>query len=408
MSNYSKVTRVLIGDGANSEVSVAALATIKKGDLVLLDSKNNILDATTAAAVSLQDPVFVAMGTGSGKFIKSSPIVGETIGRYVGTSSVAPVQKVQALGYNGTAGRFVVTAGEEYRLRILVKDLSRPNWQRPTMADANYTAKTGEDATSVASKLAALITQKDKGHSFIEDKFRVEVLTDGTLDTAITSCIVTYGSKEVFKASHGLTAGAVVSIAGATYTVAKVYGTDSFVLNMVYQGVSGSESVSPLTAITSVGIRVSAIEVEGFKGIDEYEITNFSAVLSGADDYDPSQYLADSTTVTEMNPGQGFWKQVFDAEMTSRSYLGAPMDRISYDSKLVESNVVEGTEYDSIVISHANVHYSDWSYRQHSPLQTEIYIPKDGAQGDDNPATSFLHILNEYVTQGGRFQRITL
>ena len=410
MSNYSKVTRVLVGDGANSATPVASLATIQKGDLVLLDSKNNILTATTAAAVSLSDIVVVAMGTGPGKYIKSSAIEGNTVNKYIGTEYAAPVQHEIALGYDGVdAGKnFVVTAGDEYRLRVLIKDSTRPNWMRSTIADANVLVKTGGTALDAALELQGTILQKDKGFSFLGGQVKIEVITNGT-DGDSGDYIVSNGSKQITSAAHGLTGGTYIRLAGVTYKVAKVVDANTIMLNAAYQGASSaSEAGTPVTAITLVGIKATGIPVDGFEGIDEYEIINFNAVLTGADDDSNSQYEAPVTILNNIFHGQGYWKQVFDSEMTSRGYLGAPMDRISYDAKLVESNVVKETGYGSIIIDHSSVHMADWNYRQHSPLQTEIYIADGGSQGDADTATSFTAILNAYITQGGRHNAIDL
>jgi hypothetical protein len=401
MSNYTKVNRVLVGDGANSG-TLTSLSQIQKGDLVLLDSDGNILTATTAAALPQSSTVFVAMGTGPGKYIKSQGIEGKTMDSVEDVKYDAPVQKEVALGYNGTSGTFTVTPGEEYRLRIHIKDSHRPNCQRPTIADANYIVPAGGSAIDAALALQSIITASDSGtKAFVDGKVEVKVISDGTTGSAVTGLVLNKGSKEVFKASHGLAAGSYIQIDGATYKVAKVFGSDVFILNAAFQSASGSYSGTPLTGISSVGFLIKGIEQVGFKGLDDYETVNFSAVLTGADDYDSAQYVAPSTDLGVYNPGQGYWRQVFDSEVGSRGYLGAPMDRVSYDAKLVESNVVEGTGYGSIVISHYSVHMADFAYRQHSPLQTEIYIPDGGDQGDAGTATNFIAILSAYVEKFG-------
>ena len=401
MSNYTKVNRVLVGDGENSG-TITSLSQVQKGDLVLLDSNSNILTATSAAALPQTSTVYVAMGTGPGKYIKSQGVEGVTIDSVETTQYDAPVQKAIALGYNGTDGSFVVQAGEEYRLRIHIKDRSRPNCQRPTIHDSNYTVKAGETATDAALALQCIMLAEDKGKSQVSGKVKVEVISNGTAGTPVSSCLFTKGSREVFKVGHGLSEGVLIKVQGKLYKVESVYSPDTFILTVPYQAASGTTSSVPTTVINSVGIEVTGLEQEGLKGIDEYEIINFNAVLTGADDYDPTQYQALSRVLTQMNPGQGYWKQVFDSEVGSRGYLNGTLDRISYDAKRVESNVVEGAEYGSVIMSHYNVHMADFAYRQHSPLQTEIYIPNGSEQGDASTDTNFIAILSAYVEKFGQ------
>jgi len=389
---------VLIGDGANSAV-ITALQQIKKGDLVLVDTNNAILTATTAAALPKSETAYVAMGTGPGKFIKSLAIQGPTMEAVASQTYVAPIQQSIALGYNGTDSNFITTPGTEYRLRVHIKDFSRPNWQRPTIMDANYTVPTGGTSIQAALALQSLILAEDSGNSFLKKRIKVEVITDATVAVGIVGSIVSPGSKEVYAPAHGLAKGSYVSIDGGTYQISKLFGTDSFILNAPYQGALG-ELVSAATAIAVVGIKATGIPVEGFKYIDEYEIINFSAVLTEADDSNPSQAAAPVTDVATMVPGEGYWKQVFDSEMTSRGYLNGEFDRVSYDAKNVESYVVEDTGYGSVIISHNSVHMADFSYRMHSPVQTEIYIPEGGSQGDPGTATNFIAVLNAFT---GRF-----
>lgn len=397
MSNYTKVNRVLVGTPTSSGV-ITSLSAIQKGDLVLLDSNGNILTATTAAALPKSSTVYVAMGTGPGKYIKSQGIEGKTMDSVEDVKYDAPVQKQIALGYNLSAGTFTAEVGEEYRLRIHIKDSHRPHCQRPTIADANYTVPAGGTAIDAALALQSIITSSDSGtKAFVDGKVEVKVISDGTTGSNVTGLVLNNGSKEVFKASHGLSAGSYIQIDGATYKVAKVFGSDTFILNAPFQGVSGTYTGTPLTGISSVGFLIKGIEQVGFKGLDAYETVNFSAALTGADDYDTSQYVAPTTDLGVYNPGQGYWRQVFDCEVSSRGYLNGTLDRVSYDAKMVESNVVEGVGYGSVIISHYSVHMADFAYKQHSPLQTEIYIPDGGAQGDAGTATNFIAILSAYV-----------
>ena len=147
MSNYNYVNRVLIGDGTQSG-AITSLPQIKKGDLVFLDEKGNVISTNAAsAALPKFSQVVLASGIGDGIAILSSPIQGNYVSKYEGKAFRAPQEQVAYIGYNGTAGTGLdINASTEYRLRLHILDDHRFNGQRQTFSDYNYVG--GADASA--------------------------------------------------------------------------------------------------------------------------------------------------------------------------------------------------------------------------------------------------------------------
>ena len=405
MSNYNNVNRVLIGDGANAG-AITKISGIQKGDLFILNEAGAIV-ATNAAALALpkHERITIAAGIAAGQAILSSPIQGNTTSKYEGKAYVAPSERVVILGYNGTGSTGIsVSAGEDYRLRVAVKDSNRPNGQRTTLAaDVVYPADTGATAASVAAGVACMYYQKDFGTNYAEGKVKLERVSNGTRSAFPNTAAVELGSNIVTITAHVLTVGTPIRLDVAAhgvnspvYIVSEVVDANTIKIDAPYQGATGTIALAnsgSLATVTEWGFKLTGEPQSGLAGVDEYEWINFNAVFSAADA--AISGAAVSTELTALNPGQGYYKQVRDREEAAKGYLGDTSKR-RFDDNRIASVVVEGQAYDSVVISHANVIGGDMQDTYRAPLQTEIYIP-DGSNQGLNSGNNFLHILNGFL-----------
>lgn len=119
---------------------------------------------------------------------------------------------------------------------------------------------------------------------------------------------------------------------------------------------------------------------EGVDSIDEYSIVSMEVSM-----YEtiPGALLANYPTAikgaviskTAGNPGKGYWKQVRDAEARNMPYKGHVITG-AYPEVEGKRNVVEGTQYDYIIVENDNLYLSnDNQYIKTTPLTTEIYVP---------------------------------
>lgn len=421
MSNYNNVNRVLIGDGTN-DGAITHISGIQKGDLFLIN-ENNVVVATVADAKALPrfEKVTIASGIGSGLAILSSPIQGNTVSKFEGKTFADASEQVVILGYNGGATTGInVAASIEYRLRVLIKDSHRPNGMRQTLSDVNYTSGVSETASEVASKIASLYGQKDLSENYMSDKVKLERVSDGTFAAADNGVAVVKGSKVITfttAATHGTgTAFAIgddirIGGTGVAVPVYKITAVDGLkiTLDVPFVGETAAiaaANVGNLASTTKWGFKLTALAQESNINnganapLDEYEWINFDAVFSTADDLSSTQESAIYTLVTPGNPGQGYWKQVADREEAAKGYFGDTSKRRFYD-KRIESTVVVGGQYSSVVITHAAAMNGDFQGTYSAPLQTEIYIPTTSAQAVQSTTgsnTAFLAILNGYFS----------
>jgi hypothetical protein len=401
-----KVNTVLVSDGETS-ASANSLLTITKGDLLIFDSKGNQVDtAAKATALGKLGTITIAVGTGPGKFLLSSPIQGNTVSQYEGFPYAAPTEKVLFLGYDGTSvsKNFETTPGEEYRLRVNINADQLPgNGQREPYYDANYTSSSDEAPVDVALALQTLITAKDYGHAFLQDLVSVEVITKNTAGSSVNALVINGSTNIVFEAAHGKSTGDYISIDGATYKVYNVIDDNTLCINAPYQGVTaGSIAVDAVAEVVNAGIKITALpQEESLAVYSEYEQVLFDAFLTDANDLASVQYTAPKTKGEDIFAGRGYWKQVRDAEEFAKPYQGQ-LEKRSFDSKLIASNVDPEATYETVLIGHAAIVNDLIVSNGAHANQTSVYVPTGGQQVDDGTANSFINILNAFMAVQGQ------
>lgn len=421
---YKGTTRVLIGDGTTTGTS---LPGIKKGDLLFLKENGTVI-TTNAAAAALPkfEKITIACGIADGVAILSSPIQGNTVSKYEGKNYSAPTEQVAYLGFNGTAGTGIATdVNTEYRLRVLLLDTYRFNGQRQTISDVNYTASATDTEYDVITKLVNLYVSKDYGHNYFEGKVKIEKVSDGTFAASEQTLTVVKGStKAVFGSSDpehdtnvDFAVGDLIRIGGtgATVPVYKIVAKDgaNITLDTPYQGISetvAAASVGYLATPTEYGIKLTGIAQNSKIGagtnspLDTYEWVKFKAAFTEANDLASSQYAARYTEATTAKPGNGYWKQVADAEEAAKGYWGDTSKRRYFDQRIA-SNVVVDETYGVVVITSSAVQGGDFQDKYEAPVRTEIYIP-NGTNQATASGDNFLHILNGFFSTALGFTAI--
>lgn len=119
---------------------------------------------------------------------------------------------------------------------------------------------------------------------------------------------------------------------------------------------------------------------EGVYSLNEYSIVDMEVSLyhtvPGALLANQPEAVAGATIVkTPGTPGVGFWKQVRDAEVRYMGYKGHVFTG-AYPEVEQARKVVEGAQYDCVVIENDNLYLSnDNQYIKTTPLTTEVYCP---------------------------------
>jgi hypothetical protein len=407
MSIYTDVNRVLIGDGANAS-TITALPQITKGDLFLINEAGvPVTTNAAAAALPRHEKVRVAMGIGSGLAILSSPIQGNTTSKYEGQAYVSPSERVVTLGYNGNSGTGIaVTAGSEYRLRIRLKDSNFSNGNKPSLTDFNYPVPVGGTVSVALSKIAALYDQTEYGKSALQGLIKLERVANGTRTVFPNTAAVVKGSKSVTITAHVLAVGTPIrldvaahSASSPVYLASKVVDANTIELDVAYKGETGTITLAnsgSLASVTEWGLKLSGLPVtELLPDYDDYTWIDFEPVFSSVDNSDFAS-VATTTVSTPLVIGQGFWKQVRGAENKAKAYLGQSSNR-RFDDKKIASNVVEGTTYSSVTITHTEVTGGNFQDTMTNPLKTNIYIPAGSNQGLST-GDNFVHVLNGFFS----------
>ena len=419
MSNTNRVNRVFIGSGENK--ATGALPDVSVGDLFIHDEKNNLID-TVAKAENLSARETISISTAGGKKgnVLQYRITGALTKAYEGQSFVAP-QQLQYIVADPAVDGLPVSDGKEYRLRVFIKDDQRVQGQRSTLADANFPAQTNVTQETVAAYIFCMWQQEDYGTNYMKDKVVVERISNGSFTALSNPCTVVKGSKKVTSTGHGVSVGSKVYLRltetgpgpNQPVYVATAVDANSFELDHPYVAESSS-TVTGLSATDSTkwGFKIRGLEQNSFiekaenEPLDQYEWMNFDVTFSEADDR-AIESVADKRVLTELNPGQGYWKQVADREEAAKGYWGDTSKRRFHD-KRINSITDVNANYNSIVITHDAEHRGDFQGVYNPPLKTEIYIPVGDDQGDDTPANNeFLAILNAYFVTVLKFKPIS-
>lgn len=420
---HTHVSKVLIGDGANSG-TITSLAQIQKGDLFLIAEDGTIVaNETAAAALPKFSKVRIALGLDAGEPLLSAPIQGNLVSKYEGQAYTAPQEKVVYVGYNGSTGSIDTVSGEEYRLRIRILDDLKVHGQQPTLGDFYGKSNAGTQA-EIAKKIVCMAYQKDYDTNFINRYVKIERIASGAgiaVGTSADDHTFIKGSKVVSVTDVDDNTG------GDAYEVGDYIRVGTSATDPVYEIVAIDDTANTLTLDTAFQGDTVTLADTAVQRIDSAALGNFGFKITGRPidykinrgsvvyaDYEWVDFVAgysvtedaligDEALVTvsqKVNPGQGFWKQVQAREERSKGWRG-DISRRSFDNIRLASSVVEGTAYDSIVITYYDENSGDFQDTKKSPLLVEIYIPDGGDQGDDTTATEFLAILNGFFGSAG-------
>jgi len=419
MSNYTRVGRVLIGDGANVALPAnTTLQTISAGDLFVTDEGGNILaNAAAAAAISRSAGVRVIQGTGPGKFVGSGLIRGMYTSGYRGGIYAAPSEQVSYLGFNAVAGtdNLAVLDNTEYQLTVAYLDGRRFHGEQQTRDVYHYkTPATGSSLSDLAFGILRQAEQRYFPLSGGTNNVKIEVVSNGTYTVSLTTLSVINGSATVTSsAASGYVAGDTIRIGGATapfavYTIKSVTG-NVIVLNNIYAGPSATAvAYGKMTVITSYGFKLTGLAIAPNIPTDTYTKVQFDSSFGISTDN--GNYVV-ATTTQKMFPGNGYWEQVKDAYFFAAGWLGVT-NRTVFPIPQYASYYVQGANYDTIVIEHSDEVRGDFQDTQNNPLKTIIYIAQvtvpaaTTEQAGYTTVTDFVAILNGYFATSVGFPAI--
>ena len=273
MLNY--VNRVIVGKASGAVNTGATLATITRGDIIVLGE-----DMTVLADAAAEQPIYVAVGTGVrvGDFILSHKI-------YPGANLVVNNQATVAAAeqVSSFASIDVPTVGDSYQAILAFKDRQRliTNRQTRLVLDAIATTTNPYD-------VCAALEQQSRFSSPYSDPYGIVVditatgtipgVTDNNADVVQGSNTVTFATAATHSVGTAIAVGDILAFDDIDY---KVTAVNALVLSLdrPFRGATGTvlaANIDVKQTITAAGLTFTAVAPPfNNSAVDIYEKVEF-------------------------------------------------------------------------------------------------------------------------------------
>lgn len=400
------ISRTASAQAYDSTNSTTFLAS---GEILVLD--NTGVELTPGKTIADSDWIQIVQGRGTsvadGQYVVRSPrIFGKDLRSVTGKSYSAAQEQITYIGYNGTSGSVDVSGANAQNcfVRVTPRAVNGVFVEHKLQRIYQYYAATASE-TGFVTKIAQDINAE--GNRW----YKAEILASGAGAATTDTVTMTNGSDTVLVATNVAGASSVgdwIRVGGQSTTTLPVYqitaisGT-TLTLNMPYQGATASvaiyRGVAATIAAGEVGIKLTGLALKFSLGFFDYEKSRFDVQLNS--------YLG-STTLTrsqEASKGNGVYEQVAELERFGMISEGALMQGYAVPKDSGRSDVVSGTNYDTIAIEYADT--SDlYPISGTKPSRGLLYIfIVDGAPQTANVLGS----LNPWIQScGNNFNAISL
>lgn len=387
MQNY--VNRVQVGLSTGLDSNKDTLASLGRGDMLVLDS--NLLPITAAAADNNgpRKSFYVAVGTGDANspFILSAPIFGDNVRSYLGKSTRAAAEQVSYVGYNGTSGDIgAIVDEEEYKVVVNFDERLRLIANKQARKVLSVIA----DGTDKLDLLEDLIAVGGYSAPYADPYgLKVEAVSNGSKAATDNDITVVKGTNTILfatAATHSVgTDYAVDDIIGIDDITYKIIAVNALIITLSrnFSGASGTvvkANVDRLTSITGFGLKFSALAAPlNNAAIDKYEKVSFDLgvgeTFSGA--------VASYVIVSDL--GQGIFEQVRQMEADVQHNLGFSDLRGQFPAGTqYDFHAVSGIAYDVIQLIGSDKHEGDLQGQMESPVGLSIaFSTSSNAQRDN-------------------------
>jgi len=327
--------------------AVVTPANLPVGAVVVTDLG---LRRLNAAGLTAADRFLVVQGNGASKPLLKSGAITKASATVTASKFVARKQQITTIGYNGTTGSLPTANNTSYFIKIRKNDNDAANRSQPSSLFAQFVTDASGTQEELAFGLASVGT-KNMSLQPANNYLKFEVLSDGTPTALAANAGVVNGSKLVTVVAHGLVAGALVNLAGATYKIADVVNANSFNLTTVYQGATATitagttiaTEAASLAGATKFGIRLTGIQADfDVNAFRDFYVNRFTATFSDEDIL--------ITHVQGASEGNGAWERVAMDEYMTYGFEGQN-EMMSVPPRPRDTTVVTGAEYGVLQIS---------------------------------------------------------
>jgi hypothetical protein len=369
-----ELLKVFVGDSAIS--GAVNKNTMVKGDLLLLDA------TTHAVATANSEAVVIAACNDKGVYV-SAPITKAGI-KYIKYQAYTP--PVEAQGSVDILATPLLVAGETYTLGVQIKeDLRMGTYNKNTEILASYVVPSTAVITSTGTNypfLKEMASTLAKGFSAnpmtsAGSPYQLIKVTRNATGGTITGAAyaVVKGSRQVTLASHGRSAGDLVSLDGGIYMVESAPTTSVFTLDTAFQGDTKTLTSGTTVATGNGGFYASGTQPTSFSfnfiGVvqtmknryDQFRMVDFVIITPKGN----STGIFDVTPTTSTLP-TGTYRQIRDLE--EKAYTNS-FPLINYREFPFEDftlNATSGTQYATFTIAYT----SGWGYNMMQSNQAEF------------------------------------
>lgn len=379
MLNY--VNRVIVGKASGAVNTGATLATITRGDIIVLGE-----DMTVLADAAAAQPIYVAVGTGVrvGDFILSHKI-------YPGVNLVVNNQATVAAAeqVSSFASVDVPTVGDSYQAILAFKDRQRliANRQTRLVLDAIATTTNPYDVCAALERQSRFSSPYRDPYGIVVDLVATGTTTvsDNVVAVVQGSNTITYATAATHNTGTPIIVGDLIAFDNIDY---KVTAVNSLVLTLDRPFRAASEAaftaadIDIKKTITACGMTFTAVAPPfNNSAVDIYEKVEFE--LGG------SANMGAVTNTTASQLGQGVYEQVKAAEFAAQGMLGNSNLR-DWPIHAFDYHAVAGTAYDVINITSKDIHEGDLQGQMASPVGLTIAFSTSGSSAQRDAVDAIL------------------
>jgi len=376
LDSKNNIKSVFIVDTALSAVTTGTITpgstnSGTPGSIVIANMSNEVLVAGSGAGTGVQNysKIKIIKDRGANLPLQQVVLNLNDITTYTGVAGQAASEQVDFIGFNGTAGTEIAVLNNNF---YTVKLEHVPNQFAYGKRPANYkygTYLSSPAATQaeIANGLQASLVQNFKPNRTIDWRVITELVCNDA-GAAITGAATTFGvtrygrTVTINGTVTNVAAGDFIRLGGTTtaavvYKVAAVTSPTSIVLEVPYQGTTGSIGVANVEVITALAASTAdfGIKITGLKQKydvnrwRQYDKVRFNTFIQG---FTPSATTT-AVTSTPAFDGVAVYEQVANDEYISWGDEG----QIFVDQTpplFREQDAVVGTQYNPVVLGWLN------------------------------------------------------
>lgn len=331
------------------------------GSVVVANMSNQVLDATTVLDYS---KIKIIKDRGADLPLQQVVLDLNQIAAWGATPGAAATEQVDFVGYNGTSGQIAIINNNFYTVKLEHVPNQFAYGKRP----ANYkygTYQSSPAATEaeIANGLQASLVQNFRPNRTIDWRVITELVCNNA-GAAITGTATTFGVTRYAKnvvingTVTNVFAGDFIRLGGTTtaavvYKVASITSPTSIVLEVPYQGTTGSIGVANVVVITAAlaaaadfGIKITGLKQKyDVNRWRQYDKVRFNTFIQG---FTPSATVTAVTTTAAFD-GVAVYEQVANDEYISWGDEGQVfVDQVP--PLFREQDAVIGQQYQPVII----------------------------------------------------------